>query len=133
METKDNELELLEKKYRMLQRKLLSSNQMNITENEADYLMKGYATELIDKVWILNRQITSSYARIYGIVRKERQGGRYIWIYVYFNETLYKCHDLKSAFELTDKLHEFYGLEMKIFKLNKKNVIKQKLLQISSN
>ena len=133
METTDNELEMLEKKHRLLQRKLLATNQLNLIENEAMYLMKGHATELIDKVWIPNRHISSSYAKIYGVIGKDNSNGRYLWIYLYFDENLYKCYDLKKAFELSEKLKEFNELEMKIFKLNKKNTIKQKLLHMSSN
>ncbi|MBY0486125.1 MAG: hypothetical protein K2P85_02885 [Flavobacteriaceae bacterium] len=48
METTDAELELLEKKYKIFQRKLLSGNQMNLKEYEAEYLMKGGKNGQID-------------------------------------------------------------------------------------
>jgi hypothetical protein len=133
MNTKDPELDLLEKKLRVLNRSLLSENHMHLDESEANYLMKGYATDLIEKVWLPNTHYNSSYVKIYGVQLKDKTNGRYLWIYLYYRGSLYKCYDLKRAFDLIDKLREVNDLETKEIKVNKKNAAKQKLLQITSN
>lgn len=133
MNIKDPELDNLEKRLRVLNRSLLSENHMRLDESEANYLMKGHATELIEKVWLPNTHHNSSYAKIYGVQAKDNTNGRYLWIYLYYRGSLYKCYDLKRAFDLIDRLREVNQLETKEIKVNKKIVAKQKLLQMSSN
>lgn len=132
MENKE-ELAILEKQLKVLNKNLQSRNQLFVMEQEALYLMKGYATELIDKVFLLNKNRAATFAKIFGVEAKDQSNGRYLWIYMFYNNSLYKCYDLRSAYEIIDDLKVFNDLDRKIDKLSKKIAAKEKLLQISSN
>jgi len=132
MENKQ-ELVVLEKQLKVLNKNLQSRNNLFVMEHEALYLMKGYATELIDKVYLLSTNRKTAFAKIFGVEAKDQSNGRYLWIYLFYNDSLYKCYNLRSAYEITEELKEINELERKINKLSKKIAAKEKLLQISSN
>lgn len=132
MENKE-ELAVLEKQLKVLNKNLHSRNHLSVMEQEALYLMKGFATELIDKVFLLNVNKKTTFAKIFGVQAKDQSNGRYVWIYLFYNNSLFKCHNLKIAYEVIDDIKEINNLERKIDKLSRKIAAKEKLFQISSN
>ena len=129
----EEELAVLEKQLKVLNKNLQSRNQLSVMEQEALYLMKGFATELIDKVYLLSINRKTAFASIFGVEAKDQSNGRYVWIYLFYNNSLFKCYNLKIAYEVIDDLKELNNLERKIDKLSRKIAAKEKLLQISSN
>lgn len=133
METKDQKLTAIEKRLRSLNKSLLTQNHLNLVEQEAEYLMKGFATELIEKVYILDENRSMAYAKVYGVIAKDQSFGRYVWIYLFYDEHLYKCRDIKSVYDLIDVLKEVNQLKREVVRINKRLIVKEKLLQISTN
>lgn len=127
------ELAVLEKQLKVLNKNLQSKNQLLVMEHEALYLMKGFSTELVDKVYLLNKNRVTTFATIFGVEAKDQSNGRYVWVYLFYNNSLYKCYNLGFAYEIIDDLRELNNLEIKIDKLSKKIAAKEKFLQISSN
>lgn len=132
MENKQD-LAVLEKQLKILNKRLLSNTQLSVSEQEAEYLIKGFATELIDKSWVLDKNRNITYAKIYGVQAKEQSNGRYLWIYLFYNNSLYKCYNLKLAFDIIDELKKICELERKINRISKRITNRENLLQISSN
>jgi hypothetical protein len=84
----------------------LSHNRLSLCQQEAEYLLKGAATELIEIKTLYELPF-----KIYGVVGSDQTYGRYVWIYVYYNESLWKCYSLEDAFDLKERIKEYQELE----------------------
>lgn len=85
-------------------------------DNEANYLLGGNATELLDSICL--DYSTGERAKIYGIVAANREKGRYVWIYLYSHNRIWRCHSIPGAYKIIEKLKEYneaYKLEKKLY------------------
>ena len=100
---------------------------------EAEYLLCGYASELIDKIWLPCVYETNAYSQIHGVVAADRSEGRYVWIYVFYRHHIWKCYNIRFAYELIEKIKEYNKLEEQKNKLQRKLDSKKKLITICDN
>lgn len=104
-------------------------NSLNVSPNEANYLLSGHCTELIDMISVRDRKYTEEddkklndsphdyYAKIYGVVAANQSKGRYCYIYLHFERFVIKCWCLEAAYSLIPTLKECCKLSDKISKL----------------
>jgi hypothetical protein len=92
--------------------KSLSYGSLWVQEKEVEYLMSGRSTELIERIKFYSKPVD-----IYGAVAANRDNGRYVWIYVYFDHHLWKCHNLNAAFDLAKKISAFIDGEHELKKM----------------
>lgn len=74
-------------------------------DSEANYLVGGHATELLDKVCF--NYSTGKSAIVYGIEAAQKDRGRYVWIYLYFHNHIWKCHDIPKAYKIIERLKDY--------------------------
>lgn len=131
---KNTELLSIERKVRGAWTSITSNNCMWISgEREAHYLLKGHATELIDKVWLPQHYQDKAYPEIYGVVAANQSDGRYVWIYLYYRHHLWKCNDIRKAYDIIEKIKEHDKLEKKERVMRRKFMSQQKLLSVCKN
>ncbi|MEZ4723009.1 MAG: hypothetical protein R2813_14130 [Flavobacteriales bacterium] len=108
---------------------LTSRNCMWVSgDKEVNYLLGGHATELIEKIWLGHSYYEYRNAEIYGIVAADRHRGRYVWVYLYYGHHLWKCHDVKQAFDLANKIKAYNFEKGKLRKLDNRMDRNRKLL-----
>jgi|GEM_PF-4526566 len=134
MITKNEELECLERKIRGLWRSISSNNCLWISgEAEAKYLINGHATELIQRSWLPCIYERESFSKIYGVIAADNSNGRYVWVYLYYRNHIWKCHNIRKAFEIEDKIKKHNEVEVKRYRLSKKIDAKKKLITVCNN
>ena len=107
-----NEIKAYDRKIAGSYRSNTFSNAMHLRGklNEAEYLMSGGVTELVESVWIPSVFERDAHARIYGVVAQNRKANRYVWIYLYYRNHIWSCWSIKEAIQLVDKLKEHENL-----------------------
>lgn len=134
MITKNEELECLEMKIRSLWRSISSNNCLWISgESEAKYLLNGHATELIQKSWLPCFYEREAYSKIYGVIATDNSDGRYGWIYLHYRNHIWKCCNIRQAFEIEDKLKKHNEVEEKKYRLRKKLESRKRLITVCNN
>ena len=110
-------------------------NSLSFSRNEIKYLMSGHATELISMHRIMfahsikevKEQDTWDKAYIYGVVANDQTKGKYVWIYLYYDCSFWKCQDITHACAMINELREYEELDYKLSKAeNKLQRMKQK-------
>lgn len=133
MKTLNPEIKELEKQKTTIWKALTDHNNcLFLNENEAMYLMKGHATDLIDLI-----EVKSVYnineIKIFGVQAADKTRGKYVWVYLYHRHRLIKCRNLTDAYAKVRLINENNELEFKILRLEKKLKVQQKLLQVCDN
>lgn len=106
-------------------RQSLYSNSIWISgEREANYLMSGHATELLDTISLSFSD--SEKARVYGVVAADRSKGRYVWIYLFCFHHLWHCHSISDAYKIVEKIKAYRELQMKENKLFNKMLLERR-------
>ncbi|GAA4460346.1 hypothetical protein GCM10023093_02820 [Nemorincola caseinilytica] len=131
---KDPELLSLEKRIRNLLSYILATNNLYVgSEKEAKYLLDGHATELIQKIKLPLIYDKNASLEIYGMIAANQSNGRYVWIYLYYWNKIWKCNNLESAFEFINKYREYYKLHEEKELYLRKAESKRKLLEVTKN
>lgn len=134
MSSKSEILKSLERKVIGSKRSSTFSNAFWVSgETEVNYLMGGYATELIDVVYLPRVYERDADAKIYGVVGKNQNRGRYLWIYLYHSHNLWRFHSLKDSYKLIEKLKQHYELEKKVYNYRYRNAVRAKKKDLCDN
>ncbi len=105
---------------------------MWVGEKEAEYLMSGDATELIQSVFMPDNEY-HSHAKVYGVIAADTSRSRYLWVYLFYWNHLWRCGDLETAYKLIERIKQYNTLRKSIKKLERTIERQQKLLLQSVN
>lgn len=131
---KNHELETLQRKVIGSWRSITSNNCLWVSnDREAEYLISGHATELIEKIWLPCVYDNETYLKIYGVVAADRSEGRYVWIYVHYRHHIWKAHSIRHAYEIENKIKHHNKLEQKKYRMQRRLESRQKLIPICKN
>lgn len=101
------------------------------TVAEAEYLLRGHATELFDvRIIYQNRgdEASRRTANIYGIVGANQSWGRYFCFYVSYSTRIWRCMNIKLAYHVVEQLIELEEINEKIKKAKAKPPVKATLV-----
>ncbi|MEJ7821491.1 MAG: hypothetical protein WKF85_04170 [Chitinophagaceae bacterium] len=141
-----SQLRAAEKKYKEAQLSIGDKNHISFhIGNEADYFLNVEGIELIDTACVISKLSGKSgknlsdfhRAQIYGFLRNTSYG-RYQSIFIKVNYDVWRCNNLKTAYEMIEKIKpltdyswladklssKFYDLKFKIEELKNKNKVK---------
>jgi hypothetical protein len=85
------------------------------------------------KIHIPNYFEKNAYACIHGVCAANRLSGRYLWIYLTYRHQLWKCYNIKDAFDLIERTKSHNQLEDEYLRECHKPTPNRRLISASDN
>ena len=133
MLTKQTELTTLERQVRGLWASITSGAMWVSGKSEAEYLIGGHTTDMIEKTWVPNWCERYAHAFVYGVIAADKSEWRYVWIYLFYRHHIWRCHNLKEAIKLIKRIEVHNKFEQKLRRLERRLEAKCRTTQACCN